>query len=86
MLQPTENFSADSIRFLQKEASEWIKAANEAIIEAASNGGNEARIDITTRSELGHKFYRGAYALIEHFKARGFQCNVAGQSYVEIKW
>lgn len=86
MLKPTENFGADQIRFLQKEASEWIKSANESIIAAASNGNDRTHIDITNRSELGNKFYKGADALIEHFKSRGFECNVAGQSHVEIKW
>lgn len=84
MLQPSENFGAEQIRFLQREAESWIIKANEEIIYAAENGRNQAHVDI--KSDLGSKFYNAPDALIEHFKNRGFDVLVNGQTSIIIKW
>lgn len=86
MLQPSENFTADQIRFLQNEAAEWIRHANQKIIEAANEGKSEASIDITGRNPLGNKYYYAPDALIEHFKSRGFGHIWNGQSSVIFTW
>lgn len=87
MLQPSENFGAEQIRFLQNEATDWIKYVNQEIIKAANDGKNEAYIDITSRKDnIGFKFYNAPDALIEHFKSRGFGYESGGQSYILIKW
>lgn len=87
MLQPSENFSAEQIRFLQNEATEWIQHVNKKIIEAATEGKDEAYIDITIKKDgIGQQFYKAPSALIEHFKSRGFAYESGGQSYVIFKW
>jgi hypothetical protein len=87
MLEPSENFGAEQIRFLQNEATEWIQHVNKKIIEAANEGKNEARIDIRIREgNIGQKFYKASDALIEHFKSRGFDYEPGGQSYITFKW
>lgn len=87
MLEPSENFSADQIRFLQNEATEWIQHVNKKIIEAANDGKNEAYIDIRrTEGNIGQQFYKAATALIEHFKNRGFEYEPNGQSFLVFKW
>lgn len=87
MLQPSENFGAEQIRFLQNEATEWIQHVNRKIIEAASDGKNEVHIDIRIKQgNIGQQFYKAASALIEHFKSRGFEYESNGQSSIIFKW
>lgn len=85
-LLPTSNFGAEEIRFLQKEATEWIAAVNAEIIKAAKRGCNEVRIDITHKNKSGEKFYSAPVALSDHFKERGFTFEAEGQSYVKVSW
>ena len=86
MLTPPENFTADNIRFLQNEATEWIQHANQKILEAANNGLSEAQVDITTRNPLGNKFYYAGSCLLDHFISRGFGAELCGQSYIKFSW
>lgn len=85
MLQPSENFTADQIRFLQNEATEWIKHVNDKIIEAASAGKSEVYIDINAHP-IGKKYWEAPNALIEHFKKRGFSHQFNGQCTTIFKW
>lgn len=85
MLQPTENFTADQIRFLQNEATEWINYVNEKIIEAASEGKNEVYIDIHAHP-IGKKYWEAPGVLIDHFKKRGFAHQYNGQCTTIFKW
>lgn len=87
MLNPSENFSAKEIRFLQTVASEWIKKTNAEIIKAAENGDSKVQISVWDNLKKAYtEFYNAPFALIEHFKNRGFHCEMAGQSNVLISW
>jgi hypothetical protein len=87
MLTPSESFSAKEIRFLQNEASEWIKKVNAEIIKAAENGQSRVHISVYNNDKKDYtEFYNAPFALIEHFKNRGFNCEMAGQSNVLISW
>lgn len=85
-LNPSEYFSAEQVRFLQNEAADWIRKANENIIEAANNGRNECIVDIRTTSGIGFKYYNAPDALRAHFEKRGFVIETGGMSNITIKW
>lgn len=87
MLQPSENFSANEIRFLQNEAIEWIQKANKLILEAANEGNNEARIPFYENgSKEDNGYYNAPFALQAHFKQRGFDVIPYGMSSLIISW
>jgi hypothetical protein len=86
MLQPTEYFHANEVRFLQAEAAEWIQYVNEKIIAAAGEGQYEVFIDISERDPIGKKYWQAPNALIEHFKSRGFTHQFNGQCSTIFKW
>jgi hypothetical protein len=86
MLQPSEYFHANEVRFLQTEATEWIQYVNERIIAAASEGKHEVYIDISERDPIGKKYWQAPGALIEHFKSRGFVHQFNGQCTTIFKW
>lgn len=85
MLQPFENFTANEIRFLQNEATEWIQKANMLIIEAANEGKSEVYIPIYEKGQPTG-YYNAPQALQAHFKQRGFVVQPNGQSSVILSW
>jgi hypothetical protein len=86
MLEPSSNFTAEEVQFLQNEASEWISYVNSRIIEAASAGKSEVYINITDKDPIGCKYWRAPDALIEHFKSRGFGHKWNGQCTTVFTW
>lgn len=86
MLEPSANFTAQEVIFLQTEATEWIEYVNKKIIEAASNGKSEVTINITNYDPIGCKYWHAPGPLIEHFKSRGFIHEWGGQSSCGFKW
>lgn len=87
MLQPSENFTAKEIQFLQNHATEWIQKVNAEIIRVAENGGAEARISVYDHIKQEYtEFMLAPRVLIEHFKHRGFDAEMNGQSALIIKW
>lgn len=87
MLQPFENFTANEIRFLQNEATDWIEKANKLIIEAANAGKNEVYIPFYDNGSKEHNgYYNAPFALQAHFKQRGFTVKPNGQSSIIISW
>jgi hypothetical protein len=87
MLHPSDNFTADQIRFLQNEADEWIGKANRLIIEAANEGKSEVYIPIYENGSNRHNgYYNAPDALQAHFRQRGFNVTPNGQSSILVDW
>jgi hypothetical protein len=87
MLEPSDNFTADEIRFLQQEAEEWITKANALILAAANEGQAQARIPFYENGSKEHNgFFNAPFALQAHFKQRGFEIISNGMSSMTISW
>lgn len=87
MLQPYENFTAEEIRFLQNEATEWIEKANKLIFEAANEGKDEVYIPFYDNgSNIHNGYFNAPFALQAHFKQRGFNVIPNGMSSMIINW
>ncbi len=87
MLTPSSKFTAKEIRFLQTNASMWINHINEKIIDAAGSNLTELNLSIWDNVKQDYEECTHALeALIEHFRQRGFNVKLNGQSSIIINW
>lgn len=87
MLKTSDNFSANEIRFLQNEATQFIQDTNAQIIEAAKIGKSEIRVlKWDDKTQRYFTWTVAQLAIMAHFEHRGFTVIMEGMGSMTISW
>ncbi len=87
MLEPSENFTAQEINYLQDEAGKWIESLNSKIIDAAMEMQKSASLNVHNPEEtkVFNQYYNAPNAFKKHFESRGFKFEWS-QSLITVSW